>query len=304
MWAYDLALDSKGGIMKAMKLSQFFITMFLFCVLFCGMSKADESIFAGDSQSKWQKSLIKQGFYRSLGFYSGYYRYTEPTVMHIDTLMFGLIGQIGHISQGIKLEGTLRVNYALGLYTGGILDPDNPDRDGEKAYGMDGSVAGDIELKSGYNLLHSSNATLYLQTGLGYHLNRNEFISMDRIQGYFYVPLEIEGEALLNSKIAFTYGGGYRYLIFGNHLSTASKYGYTGDVRVTQKEGFGFSAFIGANFFNKARELRSFRLVYEYWNIGDSKSIRTESIYTGNEVYLYEPKNNTHRLFIQYSFGF
>ena len=198
----------------------------------------------------------------------------------------------------------MRVNYALGLYTGGILDPDNPDRDGEKAYGMDGSVAGDIELKGGYNLLHSSNATLYLQTGLGYHLNRNEFMSMDRIQGYFYVPLEIEGEALLNSKIAFTYGGGYRYLIFGNHLSTASKYGYTGDVRVTQKEGFGFSAFIGANFFNKARELRSFRLVYEYWNIGDSKSIRTESIYTGNEVYLYEPKNNTHRLFIQYSFGF
>ena len=91
--------------MKAMKLSQFFITMFLFCVLFCGMSKADESIFAGDSQSKWQKSLIKQGFYRSLGFYSGYYRYTEPTVMHIDTLMFGLVpGRTKVISSLVRIS--------------------------------------------------------------------------------------------------------------------------------------------------------------------------------------------------------
>lgn len=297
--------------MKAMKLSQIFITMFLFCVLFCAVSKADESVFAGDSQSKWQKSLIKNGFYRSFGFYSGYYRYTEfdtkdndSFIMSLNTLMFGLMGQIGHISQGIKLEGTLRLNYALGVYTGGILDPDNPDRDGERLYSMKGATAGDIELKGGYNLLRHSNLSLYVQTGLGYHLNRTEFIVMDRIQGYLYVPLEIEGELPFKQNIVLTYGGGYRYLIFGNHLSTASKYGYTGDVRVTQKEGFGFSAFIGANFFTKSQELRSLRLVYEYWNIGDSKSIRTESIYTGDEVYLYEPKNSTHRVFIQYSFGF
>lgn len=76
-----------------------------------------------------------------------------------------------------------------------------------------------------------------------------------------YVPLEIEGEVFLNQKLAFTYGGGYRYFIFGNHLSEEATI-KRGKLKVTQKQGFGFSAFIGANFFIKSQELR---LVYEYW---------------------------------------
>ena len=283
-----------------------FYRIFVIFAISCTLNAADID-FTSNTQSKWQTGLIKSGLYRSLGFYSGYYRYNEPEVMSMDTLMFGLMGQVGLISQaGVKLEGTLRVNYALGRYTGSILDVDNPDRNGESLNSLIGSIAGDVELKGGYNLLGSlERATLYLQTGLGYYLNRTEFIVMDRIQGYLYVPLELEGEVLINPKIAFTYGGGYRYLIFGNHLSKTTKYGATDDLRVTQKEGFSFAAFIGANFFTKSQQWRSVRLIYEYWNIGDSDTVRTTSIYNpSNVVNLYEPKNNTHRLFIQYSFGF
>ena len=295
--------------MKRVKLSQIFLVVSVCSTLFCNVSTADDNVFIGDS--KWQKSLIKNGFYRSLGFYSGYYYYGEvdtrkndAEVMHMDLLMFGLMGQIGHISQGIKLEGTLRLNYALGLYTGGILDADNPDRNGKPVKSIDGASMGDIGLKGGYNLLkHSSYTSLYLQTGLGYFLNRNELTSMKRIQGYLYVPLEVEGEVLLNQKLAFTYGGGYRYFIFGNHLSenTTTE---RGKLKVTQKQGFGFSAFIGANFFTKSQELRLLRLVYEYWSVGDSKTSPMVSVYTGDTHYFYEPKNSTHRVFIQYSFGF
>ncbi|MCX2716577.1 hypothetical protein OQH61_02380 [Helicobacter sp. MIT 21-1697] len=297
--------------MKTMNIYKTFMTISSLCVLLCNVSVGDDTIFAADSQSKWQKSLIKQGFYRSLGFYSGYYHYGEvdtrrnnERVMRMDLLMLGLMGQMGFVSQrGVKLEGTLRLNYALGKYTGGILDADNPDRNGQSATSIDGASIADIELKGGYNLLRSLNATLYFQTGLGYYLNRNELITMKRIQGYFYVPLELEGETLLTSRIALTYGGGYRYFIFGNHF-TENATTERGNLRVTQKEGFGLSAFIGANFFTKTQELRSLRLVYEYWKIGDSERRPVTSVYTNVTHYFYEPKNSTHRVFIQYSFGF
>lgn len=266
---------------------------------------------SAESHSKWQSGLIKNGYYRSLGFYSGYYHYGEvdtmgDRVMRMDTLMFGLIGQMGLVSQsGVKLEGTLRLNYALGVYTGSILDVDNEARNGERLKSIIGAVAGDLELKAGYNMLKhfSTHHTLYLQGGLGYHLNRTEFIAFKRYQGYFYVPLELEGESAIYNNLILTYGGGYRYLIFGNHFTDIST-SYNGNLRVTQKDGFGANAFIGVNFYTKAGEVRNVRLVYEYWSIEASKPSAMQSVYTGEIYYFYEPKNSTHRVFLQYSFGF
>lgn len=271
---------------------------------------ADDVINTKNSNSKWQTNLMKSGLYRSLGFYSGYYHYGETeegaSIMHLDMLMFGIIGQIGAVSQiGIKLEGTLRINYALGAYTGSVLDPDNADRNEKESENTSGATAGDIELKAGYNILNNSQKlSLYLQSGIGYHYNRTEFIFMDRLQGYLYVPIELDGELALNNRFVLTYGGGYRYLIFGNHLSKSSKYGYDGDIDVKQRNGYGLNAFIGLNFFTKAGELRNLKLVYEYWDIGASPPVGVHSIYTNKLYGLYEPKNVTHRLFLQYSFGF
>lgn len=296
-------LDSKGEEMRL---------KVLLLALLCYLS----SIFGDDrvsiqGDSKWQPQLMKNGFYRSLGVYSGYYFYgevdtrTNEEVMHMSLFMFGLSGQMGVVARNAyKLEGTLRVNYGYGKYVGGVLDVDNEERNGKPLTARNAVLIGDVELKAGYNLLSNlSYISLYAQSGLGYYLNRNEMTSMYRIQGYLYVPLEFEGEAILNDKIALSYGAGYRYLIFGNHLSREPT-GLNGKVDVIQKDGFSWHGFVGMNFFTKAGQLRSLRLVYEYWSIGDSPKSAMSSVYTGDIQYLYEPKNRTHRVFLQYSFGF
>lgn len=278
-------------------------------VAFLGTAQGDE--YASANSSKFSHSLVKKGMYRSLGFYTGYHHYGEfgrdgSRFMRMDTATFGLMGQLGlAATSGLKLEGSARINYALGLYTGSILDTDNADRNGRKLHSITGALMGDVELKGGYNLLRGGGATsLYLQSGLGYFLNRTEFITMDRIQGYLYVPLELEGEAQLNARVALNYGAGYRYLVFGNHTSTASKYGFNDDYYVKQKSGFGANAFIGATYYNSEGALRSVRLIYEYWHIGAADPMRTSSSITGNETAIYEPENSTHRVLLQYSYGF
>lgn len=270
-------------------------------------SLADEEYIAYGSQ----KSLMKSGLYRSLGFYTGYHHYGEvgrdgSRFMRIDTATFGLMGELGLVNPlGIKLEGSARLGYALGIYTGSILDTDNAQRDGQKLVSMMGMFAGDVELRGGYNLLKASQmASLYLQGGLGYFLNRTEFMTMDRLQGYLYIPIELEGEVYIGNKGVLNYGLGYRYFIFGNHLSTASEYGFNDDYYVTQKNGFGLNAFIGRTYYGKDSTMRSIRLVYEYWHIGAADTMRTSSSITGDPTAIYEPENSTHRLLLQYSYRF
>lgn len=255
--------------------------------------------------------IYKSGFYSSLGFYTGYYHYGEigrdsSRVMRMDTAMFGLSGQLGSVTSfGLKLEGTARFNYALGVYTGGILDTDNDSRNGRKLQQPTGAIAGDVELKVGYDFLHFvPTSSLFLQSGVGYHANRTEVIPMTRFQGYFYLPIELDGHSQISQNLAISYGGGYRYLIFGNHFSASTRYGFTDDYSVLQHDGFGALAYIGANFLTKDGGMRSVRLVYEYWSIEAADAMRTTSIYTGKPTALYEPKNSTHRVFLQYSFGF
>ncbi len=257
--------------------------------------------------------LVKDGMYYALGTFLGYYNYNEvdefgSPFMRMDTAIFGLSGQVGIAAQnGLKAEGAIKIGYALGLYSGSILDVDNQERNGQRLYSITGTTAGDMELKAGYNLLklfgmHS--ASLYLQSGVGYYITRTEFIVMDRVQGYLYVPIELEGEAQLNQDIALSYGGGYRFFALGNHFSAASKYGVEDDYFVLQRQGFGAFGFIGINYLNTNRALRSVRLVYEYWSIGAADPMLTTSSYTGAQGYIYEPKNSTHRVLLQYSFGF
>ena len=254
-------------------------------------------------------SVLKNGIYRSLGIYGGYYHYGEvrhggERIMRMDTIMLGLSAQLGlAASNGIKLESSARLNYALGLYSGGILDTDNPSRNGQTLHSITGAIAADVELKGGYALMRNAQSTLYLQSGLGYHLNRTEVLAMDRIQGYLYIPFELEGQYLLTQRKSFDYGVGYRYLIVGNHFSATSKYGFTSDYRVNQTSGFGLSAFVGSSFI-KDGVLRSLRLVYEYWHIGAAEPFTTTNAFSGNPATLYEPGNSTHRLFVQYSYGF
>ena len=255
--------------------------------------------------------IFKENLYKSLGISLGYYHYSEvgqqnESVMRDNALRLTFIGNLGYAKQGAKLEGILEVSYALGVYTGGILDVDNPERNGQSVSTITGALMGNLELKGGYNLLQPllQNIRFYLQSDVGYFLNRNEFLVMDRVQGYLYVPIELEGEIKISPKLALNFLVGYRYFIFGNHFSAASKYGFTDDYRVTQKQGFGANAFIGFSYLNKNLNKRSVRLVYEHWSVGAADPMQTKSAVTGNDVPIYEPKNRTHLVSLQYIFGF
>ena len=128
---------------------------------------------------------------------------------------------------------------------------------------------------------------------------------MVRHQGYLYVPLEIEGEVRLGRKLGLEYLLGYNYLVFGDHKSLASQWHYSGDLIVKQDSGFGLKSFVGLSFKGRDENVNTIRLVYEFWSIAASPSsaFLTSSV-TGLRGYLYEPRNKTHTITLQYLYSF
>ena len=160
------------------------------------------------------------------------------------------------------------------------------------------------ELKVGYNLLKpflAENASLYLQGGVGYYFNRTDLVAMHRLQGYLYIPIHLEGELALSEKWALNYMGGLNAFILGNHFS--SKGHNSKDLNVLQHEGLGARAFLGATYKTTSDRINSFRLVYEYWSVEGSPSVAMTD-YAGNQIALYEPKNSSHILTLQYIWNF
>lgn len=273
----------------------------------------------GQNKSYAESSLLKNGLYKSLGIGAGYYYYGEidtqgKPVMNLDFGLFNVYGNIGYVaSGGFKIDFLLDANIALGQYTGGVLDTSDESKDGKRLVSFMTNSFYHGEFKIGYNFLKPflvERASLYLQGGLGYYFNRTDLLSMDRLQGYLYIPIQLEGEAELSEKWALNYMGGLNAFILGNHLSTSTKWHYSKNLDVLQSEGFGAKAFIGATYKTRDDKINSFRLVYEYWSVEGSPAVAM-SDYTGNPltkdgkpIALYEPKNSSHILTIQYIWNF
>lgn len=257
--------------------------------------------------------VIKEGFYKSLGFGLGYYYYGEwdqagAPFMHTDEALFGIVGNVGYTKNGFKAEVLADANFVVGLYTGGVLDSSDPDLIGKPLKQPTSATIYHGELKAGYNLLeflNVSNATLYAQAGVGYRFYRDGFLSMVRHQGYLYVPFEIEGEVRLKQNLGLQYMLGYNYLVFGDHKSLASQWHFSEDLIVKQDSGFGLKSFVGLSFKTKSENINTIRLVYEFWSIAASPSsaFATSSV-TGSSGYLYEPRNKTHTITLQYLYSF
>ncbi|WP_394995221.1 hypothetical protein [uncultured Helicobacter sp.] len=258
--------------------------------------------------------VIKEGLYKSLGFGLGYYYYGEwdqvgAPFMHTDEALFGIVGNLGYAKNGIKVEVSADASFVIGLYTGSVLDSSNPDLKGKPLKQPTSATIYHGEFKAGYDLLShffgASNATLYAQAGVGYRFYRDGFLSMVRHQGYLYVPLEIEGEVRLGRKLGLEYLLGYNYLVFGDHKSLASQWHFSEDLIVKQDSGFGLKSFVGLSFKTKSENINTIRLVYEFWSIAASPSsaFATSSV-TGSSGYLYEPRNKTHTITLQYLYSF
>lgn len=256
-------------------------------------------------------NLFKSGFYKSIGGGVGYYHYGEvdffkKPIMRMDMALFNLDFNLGYANDGLKVDLSLNANVAWGLYTGGVLDTSDSSKDGAKLTSLDASSFYTIELKGGFDAfsLSSENATLYLQGGIGYFFNRNDFMTFERLQGYLYVPLQLESEIALNDSWALNLLCGYNFFIFGNHLSKVSKSHFSSDLKVRQRGGKGANAFIGATYRLKSGSSNSFRLEYNFWQIDASPSSDFLTDYTGKTTRLYEPTNTTHIITMKYIWRF
>lgn len=256
-------------------------------------------------------TLFKSGFYTSIAGGVGYYYYGEVNylnkpVMKMDMALLNLALNLGYAKSGGKIDLEINANVAWGKYTGGVLDTSDSTQNGKKLTSIDTNSFYSAELKGGFDILSLAieSATLYLQSGIGYYFNRNDFMTFERLQGYLYVPLQLESEIYLNSDWALNLMAGYNFFILGNHLSKVSKQHFSGDLNVTQKGGSGASAFIGAIYKTSSGNINSFRLEYNFWSIDASPSTGDITDYAGNLTRLYEPKNTTHIITLKYIWRF
>ncbi|OBV28463.1 hypothetical protein BKN38_09755 [Helicobacter sp. CLO-3] len=123
------------------------------------------------------------------------------------------------------------------------------------------------------------------------------------MQGYLYIPLELEGQIVLGRRWSLDYKGGYNLFLLGNHLTNGTGAGNSGSLDTLQKHGFGASGKIGASFVSAQGFVNRFGVSYDYWSI-EASDPATLTDYTGSVVRLYEPKNQTHIIRLYYEFGF
>ncbi|MWV61385.1 hypothetical protein DCO58_09865 [Helicobacter saguini] len=257
------------------------------------------------------KSLLKSGFYKSIGVGSGYYNYNEfkswqndAFIMRIDSILFNVNGELGLITHNVKIESSLDANVALGLYTGGnFYESDNKTR----VYSIFFNSYYHFNLTLGFDILGAfgvQNASLFLQSGFSYFLSRTDSTPLERLQGYLSIPFSLESQVKINDKWSIDSMFSYNLFLLGHHLSYGNAYGLSGDLNVLQRQGYGLKAYLGYTHKNKADSINSLRLVYEFWSIGDSPAARVNSVISPTTNGIYEPKNTSHIVTIQYIFGF
>lgn len=254
-----------------------------------------------------ESSLIKQGFYWSLGPSISYFNFNEfesannnAFLMRMDTLAAGVNAGLGFALKGFKGEINIDSNIGGGLYTGGDFYT------GEKAYSFEFHSFHHADVILGYDVLSAfDNISLYLQSGFSYLLTRNEGSGLERIQGYLSVPFGIEGQIGINDTWSFDYMGRYNLFLFGHHLSYGNAYGMSGNLDVIQKIGWGAKAMLGFSRVNKDSNVTSYHLVYEYFYKDDSPSSPYLFSYIINGILtLYEPRSTQHIFTFECSFRF
>ena len=115
--------------------------------------------------------------------------------------------------------------------------------------------------------------------------------------------MQLEGEIILTESWALNFMGGFNWFLFGHHLSRGTRVHFSGNLDTLQKQGFGANGYIGFTHLNDVGNAISIRLAYEYWSVGDSPNAALID-YVGQNVHLYEPKNNTHIIMLQYIWSF
>lgn len=258
--------------------------------------------------------LLKSGFYKSIALGAGYYHYGEVDmrgkfVMRMDMAALNIALNLGYAKGGGKIDFYADANVAMGAYTGSVLDTSNETKNGKRLVAFDLNSFYNITLKGGYDLLTQSgfDSALYLQSGVGYYFNRNDFSAIERLQGYLYIPAQVEGEVILSQNWALNLMGGYNFFIFGHHHSKSTKSQFSKDLRVIQREGAGASAYIGATYRTASGNINAFGLKYEFWSVGGSPSSELMTDYSGDTtkpIRLYEPDNVSHILALQYAWRF
>lgn len=273
-------------------------------ILFISMMLGQYCVFS--------QEVIQTGFYKNIGMGFGYYHYgevdiTNTPVVRMDDAMYRIFGGLGSVNNGFKVDFALNANISIGVYTGSTLDVNNPKRNGQALNLPAANSFYETRFKLGYDILHPFNfdSTLYFQIGVGYYFNVDTLYQMTRLQGYAYIPIELEGEVKLSDNVAMNYMIGYNWFLFGNHFTQTSRGFFTQDYTAIQKGGYGINASLGFTFLHDDYT-NTIKLVWEHWSIDAAKPKTLTSIATGTptQADVYEPKNSTDIIVLQYSWGF
>ncbi|MWV62159.1 hypothetical protein DCO58_05695 [Helicobacter saguini] len=253
-----------------------------------------------------ESSLMKQGFYFSIGHSTSYFNFNEfdktnndAFIMRMDTLAVGVNAGVGFVGASFKAELNIDSNIGGGLYTGG----DYYTGARKRSYDFHSFHHADVIL--GYNVLRSfERVSLYLQSGVSYLFSRNESSTLERVQGYLSIPFGLEGQVKLGETWSFDYMGRYNLFLLGHHISRGNGYGMNGDLNTLQKTGWGAKAMIGFSRVNKDSKITSYHLVYEYFYKDDSPAANLFSYVTGVPSNPREPRSTQHIFTFEYTWRF
>lgn len=250
-------------------------------------------------------SNIKDNFWADIGFETGYYGYTEPKLMKVRGMANGFNFDLGYAYEGIlKAEMQGRYFNTFGLYKGGTLNTGEANFKSEKVISLSADFILNTEIKLGLNsIFTNSSHRLYLQAGVGHWILFDVLYFVPRRQTYYYIPIEIEGENVINEKWALNYLFGYKYFLKGKHKTSTSKVGWSDDIKVSQKNGYGFKVMFGLVYNNDPQFSTFYNIVFDHWYVGDSPYARVTTNLGKTDYYL-EPKNHTQLLSFQFGFRY
>lgn len=245
--------------------------------------------------------VAKDGGFSSFGVGVGYRQFgqfnTDGSSIVRNRQMIGMFETSFGYASSFKIELRGAANLGVGSQTGNFMFD-------KKKEETNGPVTNFwvAELRTGFDLIPSDDHDLYIQTGGGYRFLIDNQRYYNRHQAYTYIPIELEGAVRFNDNKYIEYKIGYNFLLMGNHRSLTSRVGYNNDLVVKQRKGFGISGFIGFGF-NEREGYSTYRLVYDYWNIGDSPSATLNGNSNGSKSY-YEPRNTTHQIYLMCIYSF
>lgn len=240
------------------------------------------------------QSLYAEGrFGFDIGLDYQNYIYKEPSVMHIDGTMQGIVGSISYLLEDNKHHlkaGTYSDNLVYHGAKCNVMNPYNCESFNAKSKDKYHYV----EYAAQLLMNMEPDTPIWFNAGMGYRILDNKVFDSSayrRKQSYLYATLGLSGEHYLTRKTMLYINAYYRMLLLGKNTSYMTDIGFDKNLNFSQKKGYGALLEVGVR-----HQLPLFILSLEayadYWNIqkSDTAGGSINGVSVGSYI---EPKNHT-----------